>query len=164
MQHLEELRLRYKPPTILLLLVGESPPPNKGFFYDTTVPEGQLSRNTRKVFENMNKMKYASREEFLAQLKARHCYLTDLFKQRGQTIHKADKPERQKAVRQLTNILQKEKPRVVISVLKRIQEPVEEAVRRADVRVSHRSIYYPTRQFIPRYRSGLHAILSELNL
>ena len=164
MVDLEKLRLRYKPRAILLLLVGEAPPPHKGFFYDTTVPEGQLSRNTRRVFENLNEMEYATREEFLAQFRASHCYLTDLFKQRGQTIHNADRGERQEGIRQLTRILQKEKPRMVTSVLKRIQRPVEDAVRRAGIRVSCRSLYYPTRQYIPLYRSGLQAILSELKL
>ena len=161
-QHLEELRLNYKPRKIVLLLVGESPPPHKGFFYDTTAPEGQLSRNTRKVFQDQHKTEYAGREEFLAQFKAKQCYLTDLFPQRGRTIQKTNKLDRRKAVNQLTNLLQEEKPKVITPVLKRIWKPVEDALENSRTQARFKPLIYPTRHYIPQYTTGLHDILAKL--
>ncbi len=72
--HLEKLRVGFKPSRIVLLLVGESPPPQRGFFYDPTVFEGQLSRNTRKAFQDHFRIEYADRQEFLAYFQAKDCY------------------------------------------------------------------------------------------
>lgn len=101
------------------------------------------------------------REEFLAQFKARHCYLVDLFRMRGRNIQKANKEERQNAVRQLTRFLQVERPRIITPVLKRIQKSVFEAFQGSRIQARFKPLVYPTRQYIPQYQSGLQAILSE---
>ena len=160
-ESLEKLRLEFKPQKITLLLVGESPPPNRGFFYDVTAAEGQLSRNTRRVFQDFYEQDYASREEFLTDFKMKECYLVDLFPQRGKTPHNALFEERAAAVKQLADLLKAEQPRVIASVLKRIQRLVEQAIAESRVPVSYRSLCYPTRHFVPRYSSGLRTILSE---
>ncbi len=158
---LEKLRLYYRPSRIILLLVGESPPPHKGFFYDPTTTEGSLSRNTRKAFEEVFRVSYANRRDFLDQFKANRCYLFDLFKQRGKTIHKANKEERTVAIEELRILLLGEKPKILVSVLKRLIKPVEEAVKRAQIQVHCKALPYPTRQYVKQYRSELTAILSE---
>ncbi len=162
--HLEKLRIAFKPSRIVLLLVGESPPPHRGFFYDPTVPEGQLSRNTRKTFQDQFRIEYADRQAFLSAFQAKGCYLFDLFKQRGKTFPTTTREERNAAVVELRSFLQEEKPRLVVSTLRRISGLVEEAVKTSQLTVEYRTLPYPTRQYIPEYRSKLGTILSELSL
>ncbi len=162
--HLEKLRIAFKPSRIVLLLVGESPPPHRGFFYDPTVPEGQLSRNTRKTFQDQFRIEYADRQAFLNDFQAKGCYLFDLFKQRGKTFPTTTKEERNLAIEELGRFLQAGKPSLVASTLRRISGLVEEAVKTSHLTVEYRTLPYPTRQYIPEYHSRLGTILSELNL
>ncbi len=127
-----------------------------------TVPEGQLSRNTRRVFQDHNKTEYSGREEFLAEFKAKQCYLTDLFQSRGKKILKTNKLEKREAVEQVTDLLQVEKPKIVAPVLRRIRKPVELALENSCTLARFMPLTYPTRQYIPQYRSGLATILSKL--
>ncbi len=161
---LEKLRVGFKPSRIVLLLVGESPPPHKGFFYDPTVPEGQLSRNTRKALQDHYRIEYADRQAFLTDFQAKGCYLTDLFKQRGKTFPTTTKEERNAAVQDLHSFLQAENPKAVVSTLRRISRLVQEAVKTSHLRVEYRTLPYPTRQYITEYRSKLGIILSDLSL
>ncbi len=161
---LEKLREAFKPSKIVLLLVGESPPPHRGFFYDPTVPEGQLSRSTRKAFQDRLRIEYADRHAFLSGFQAKGCYLFDLFKQRGKTFPTTTREERNLALEELGSFLQEENPRLVASTLRRISGLVEEAVKTSHLTVEYRTLPYPTRQYIPEYRSKLAQILSELSL
>ena len=148
---------------MVLLLVGESPPPHKGFFYDATAPEGQLSRNTRRAFEDVSGVKFIDRKDFLNQFKRKGCYLHDLFKPRGKTILRADRREREVAVEKLSNLLQQEKPKITVSVLKRTSKLVGRAIERAQIPVDYRTLLYPTRNYVTQYRSGLAEILTSFS-
>ena len=160
---LEKLRLRYKPAGIVLLLVGESPPPNKGFFYDADSPEGQLSRNTRRVFEDVSGAKFTDRKDFLNQFKRKGCYLHDLFQPRGKTMLRASRREQEAAVEKLSNLLRQGKPKTTVSVLKRTSKLVRRAIERAQIPVDYRTLPYPTRNYVTQYRSGLAAILTSFS-
>jgi hypothetical protein len=160
---LEKLRLRYKPARIVLLLVGESPPPHKGFFYDADSPEGQLSRSTRRVFEDVSGVRFTDRRDFLSHFKRKGCYLYDLFGPRGKTILKADRRDQEAAVEKLSNLLRREKPKIALSVLKRTSKLVAKAVERAQIPVNYRTLPYPTRNYVTQYRSGLAAILTSFS-
>jgi len=160
---LEKLRLHYKPGKIVLLLVGESPPPHKGFFYDADSPEGQLSRNTRRVFEDVSGVEFTDRRDFLNHFKKKGCYLHDLFGPRGKTILKADRREQEVAVEKLSTLLQQEKPKTTVSVLKRTSKFVEKAVERAQIPLDYRTLPYPTRNYVTQYRSGLAEILTSFS-
>ena len=159
--NLENLRQSYRPIEIILLLVGESPPPHKGFFYDATALEGPLSRNTRTSFEDFFGTLYSNRHDFLAHFKTRGCYLVDLFKERGKTVFKATKREKETAVIDLSIFVQEAKPRIVLSVLKRTSKLVEEAVKKAQLVVRYKVLPYPTRNYVTKYRSGLKEALLE---
>ncbi len=160
---LEKQRLYYKPARIVLLLVGESPPPHRGFFYDTDSPEGQLSRNTRRVFEDVSGVEFADRRDFLSHFKRKGCYLYDLFGPRGKTILRADRREREAAVEKLSNLLRQEKPKITVSVLKRTSKLVEKAIERAHIHVNYRTLPYPTRNYVTQYRSAMAAILTSFS-
>ena len=159
---LENLRLYYRPARIVLLLVGESPPPRKGFFYDAGASEGPLSRNTRKVFEDLFDKRYPARRDFLNDFQSNGCFLVDLFKERGKTVNDATQQEKAAAVAALYSLIQDAKPRNVVSVLKRTSRLVEIAARGAKVPVLHKPLPYPTRNSIKEYSSGLRLILSKL--
>ncbi len=159
---LEKLRLYYKPSRTVLLLVGESPPPRKGFFYDADSP-GQLSRNTSRVFEDVSGIEFADRRDFLNHFKRKGCYLFDLFKPRGKTIHRADRREKEVAVEELSNLLRQEKPKITVSVLKRTSKLVEKAIERAQIPVSYRALPYPTRNYGTQYGSELAAVLTSFS-
>ncbi len=160
--NLENLRLYHRPSRIMLLLVGESPPPREGFFYDATATEGALSRNTRKLFEDFFETKYVDRRDFLNRFQKKGCYLFDLFKERGKTVYMATRHEKETAVAELCSLIQEAKPRNVVSVLKRTSRLVEEAVKEAEVTVRYKALPYPTRNRVKEYCSGLVPILSEL--
>jgi len=160
--NLEKLRLYYRPSRIVLLLVGESPPPRKGFFYDAGAGEGPLSQNTRKVFEDLFDKRYPARRDFLNDFQSKGCFLVDLFKGRGKTVYKATQQEKAAAVAALYSLIQDAKPRNVVSVLKRTSRLVEIAARGAQVSVLHKPLPYPTRNRIKEYASGLRLILSKL--
>jgi len=160
--NLENLRLRYRPSQIILLLVGESPPPRRGFFYDATATEVPLSRNTRKLFEDVFETKYVDRADFLNRFRNVGCYLFDLFKERGKTVFEANRLEKETAVAELCSLIQEAKPGTVVSVLKRTRKLVEGAVKEANVSVSYKALPYPTRNRINEYLSGLRPILSAL--
>ena len=160
---LERLRLHYKPRRILLLLVGESPPPRRGFFYDADSPEGQLSRNTRRVFEDVSGVRFTDRRDFLSHFKRKGCYLYDLFQPRGKTMLRASRREQEAAVEKLSNLLQQEKPKITVSVLKRTSKLVEKAIERAQIPVNYRTLPYPTRNYVTQYRSGLAAVLTSFS-
>jgi len=163
METLEKLRLRYKPARIVLLLVGESPPPHRGFFYDADSPEGQLSRNTRRVFEDASGVEFTDRRDFLSHFKRKGCYLYDLFGPRGKTILRADRREREAAVEKLSSLLQQEKPKTTVSVLKRTSKLVRRAIETAQIPVDYRTLPYPTRNYVTQYRSGLATILTSFS-
>jgi hypothetical protein len=143
--------------------VGESPPPHKGFFYDVTTTAGPLSRSTTKSFEDFFGREYSDREEFLDHFKSLGCYLIDLFKERGKTVHDAGIHEKEIAVRELNAFIQEVKPRFVLSVLKRTGKLVQEAVNRTDL-VRFKVLPYPTRNYVRHYSDGLIDVLSACYL
>ncbi len=159
---LETLRHSYKPSEIILLLVGESPPRQKGFFYDATAIDGPLSRNTRRSFEDFFQTKYSDRQDFLRQFKSKGCYLVDLFRNRGKTVYKASERERETAVIVLSSFIQEAKPRMVVSVLKRTRKLVEEAIQKDQLVVRYKALPYPTRNYVMEYCYGLREFLAEL--
>ena len=159
---LENLRRCYRPSRIVLLLVGESPPPRKGFFYDEGSTEGPLSRNTRKLFEDLFDKRYPAKRDFLNDFQSKGCFLVDLFKERGKTVYKATQQEKAAAVATLCSLIRDAKPRNVVSVLKRTSRLVEIAAREAKVPVRFKPLPYPTYKGIREYYSELHLIISEL--
>ncbi len=159
---LESVRLHYRPSKMILLFVGESPPPRKGFFYDATATEGPLSRNTRKLFEEVFETKYLDRRDFLNRFQTKGCYLFDLFKERGKTVSNATPNELETAVAELRSLIKQAKPRNVVSVLKNTRGPVKKAVRGAGIAVRYKALPFPIGEGIKEYRSELFLILSEL--
>lgn len=68
----ESIRQSYKPDTISLMLVGESPPANGKFFY----VKSTMTTFTARAFEMSHKL--TDNREFLEYFKSCGCYLDDL--------------------------------------------------------------------------------------
>ncbi len=112
-----------------------------------------------KSFEGFFSRKYSDREEFLGHFKLLGCYLIDLFKERGKTVHDASIREKEIAVRELNAFIQEVNPRFVVSVLKRTSKLVQEAVNKTHL-ARFRVLPYPTRNHVRHYSDGLIDVLS----
>ncbi len=155
----EEIRQRFKPARIRILLVGESPPPNKGFFYDVNTTETQLPRNTRLVFGDK-----LGRIEFLDIFRREGFYLVDLFGSRQKTVKNANSFEKKIAVAGLIDNIHDASPEYLVSVLKRIDPLVRSARNKSGADVEYRCLRFPTWQYVSSYRNEFKQILTELGI
>jgi hypothetical protein len=71
----EQLRARYRPQEIRLLLIGESPPANETFFYRG---DSRLHRYTEQAFRAAQNRSFQDSEAFLTAFCAAGCFLEDL--------------------------------------------------------------------------------------
>jgi hypothetical protein len=161
--NLESIRARFLPDGgVRVLLVGESPPPGRGFFYSA---DSTLFRETHKVF--MDRCGYSEDEvTFLRQFADGGFFLVDLSSVRG------DKPHlRQSAPDVLSSLsavatLIGVRTIAVVGVLLDIDDLVHAAVKaspKASVRIH--SLPFPfhrSEQLQARYRSGLDRILQDV--
>ena len=109
-------------------------------------------------------MQYMNRTEFLHDFTSKGCYLVDLFKKRGRTVHKVTPKEKEIAVVALSSFIREVKPVIVVAVLKRINKLAQKAVNRSQISLRYEVLPYPTRNCIAKYTSGLKGFLSELSL
>jgi hypothetical protein len=155
----EEIRQKYKPARIRILLVGESPPPSRGFFYDVDAPETQLPRYPRLVFGDK-----LGRTEFLDVFRREGFYLVYLFSSRQKTVKNATSLEKKAAIARLIEYIQEADPQYLVSVLKRINPLVRSAMYQSGADVEYRCLRFPTRQYIQTYRNEFKTILTELGV
>ena len=71
---IEELREKFKPETVRVLLVGESPPAEGTFFYDRSL----MTTYTKKAFEAALGQSFPSDAEFFEHMRQTGFYLEDL--------------------------------------------------------------------------------------
>jgi hypothetical protein len=71
---IEELREKFKPEKVRVLLVGESPPAEGTFFYDRSL----MTTYTRNAFESALDQKFPTNAEFFEYMKHTGFYLEDL--------------------------------------------------------------------------------------
>ena len=78
----EELRQRFRPAQVRLLLIGESPPVGGSFFY---MGNSNLYRHTAEAFSLAYSRSFSSPQEFLDFFRGLGCYLDDLCLARSTT-------------------------------------------------------------------------------
>lgn len=160
---LNRIRRAYLPLAgIRVLLVGESPPPGRGFFYTA---DSTLYHQTHRVFiEHCGASDGA--DKFLREFADAGFYLADLSDVRGDKPHLRPKsPDVREAVRSIAALIGQDTV-AVIGVLREIDDLVASVVAASpnrDIRVE--SLPFPfhrSEQLQGRFRSGLRDVLEEV--
>jgi hypothetical protein len=121
----ELIRQLYRPSDIRLLLVGESPPASKKFFY----VKSAMTKHTAQAFKKAYGASFRDDEEFLHYFKICGCYLDDLCHDPVDDLPKAQREECLKtSIDGLAQRICEMNPSVLAIVLKKIERYVQEAV------------------------------------
>jgi hypothetical protein len=124
----ELIRQSYRPSDIRLLLVGESPPVSKKFFY----LKSAMTKHTEQAFKNAHGASFRDDAEFLYYFKLCGCFLDDLCHDPVDDLRKAHREERLKAsIDGLAQRIREMNPSVVAIAPKKIERYVQEAVHRS---------------------------------
>jgi hypothetical protein len=158
----ESIRRDFRPATIRVLFVGESPPAKGGFFYVSSVMTGHMA----KVFRQISGKQFHSQTDFLDFLnffKAQGCYLDDLS---SAPVDSLPQSERRRVldgcVESLSRRLAEYNPQHVIAVLKSIEIPVRKALRFANLQVPFHAVPFPGHGNQRRFVTELFAILKPI--
>jgi hypothetical protein len=159
----EKIRLSYKPDTIKVLFIGESPPANETFFYKA---DSNLSRHTHEAFSIVYEGKCGWGTDFLRFFKSAGCYLDDLCLE---PINKLDKTirlrKRVDAVPVLAERIKNANPRAIVVVMKGIRENMQGAIDKAGLhQIPSYFLPFPARwkRNQQKYVDGLITILNRL--
>ena len=126
--HTELIRQSYRPSHIRLLLVGESPPASKKFFY----VKSAMTKHTAQAFKKAHGASFRDDEDFLHYFKRCGCYLDDLCHNPVDDLSKPKREERLKAsIDGLAQRIREMNPSVLAIALKRIERYVQVAVHRS---------------------------------
>ena len=156
--NVEEIRMKFRPETVKLLLVGESPPSGDEFFYN----DGKMTTYTSKSFQKALKITFSDNQEFLKVFKAKGCYLEDLC---HEPIDKLAKKEREdklrRAVPGFSEIIKSLEPPVLVIVLKKIEPFVREAIAQSGVNTTVYTIPFAGNGHQNKYMNELHKIIQQ---
>jgi hypothetical protein len=163
----ERLRSQFRPASVRVLFVGESPPAGGSFFY---AADSELYRATRDAFESaLPRLRTA--DSFLNAFAESGCYLVDLcLDPVNQLIDRADGSwskrvrARRRGEARLAATLADMRPAYVIVVLKGIAANVNRAAALAGVSTECYTVTYPSRWSRHRiaYRKELAQLLRRL--
>jgi hypothetical protein len=125
---LEQLRAEYRPASVRLLLLGESPP-GKGFFY---LARSTIFTCTRRVLVEHYGFP-SSADAFLDAFAAAGFFLDDFSPRRGdQPAGRPEDADVRASVARIAGTIASERPLVVVGVLQRIERLVGEAVEQSE--------------------------------
>jgi hypothetical protein len=126
----ETLRKSYKPDQIKLLFIGESPPQSGNFFYHKSSLTSFTSRAFEKVFDRV----FSDIHSFLIFFRLSGCYLEDICLE---PVDKLPPKERtmmlKDSIEYFSRRLKEYSPEAIVIVLKRIESPVKQALRKAKI-------------------------------
>jgi DNA-binding transcriptional regulator YiaG len=152
----ERLRLRYRPQKVRALFVAEAPPAGGTFFYQGN---SQLYRNLKEVLLPH----WSDEQNFLDAFKDHGYFLEDLT---HEPVGGISVRERSAILRQsvplLAKRLTKYQPQIVVTLLKRISEYVEDAISLAALDLPHYSVPFPGNGQQVRFRQQMKEILPLL--
>jgi hypothetical protein len=140
-RELETLRRRYRPDTIRLLFIGESPPASGRFFYQADSGLYRAMCDAFSVFDPS-----INDANFLEAFKAAGCYLTDLC---SSPVDRLPAAERRAVCRaaepSLTRQLAQFRPQAAATVVRSIEQNVNRAVLAANWQGPFLRLPYPGR-------------------
>lgn len=159
----EKVRARYRPSVVNVLLIGESRPKQGTFFYRG---DSNLFRHTKYVFEKLLGRRFQSVTEFLEYFRDTGYFLDDLCLQPINKLSSREKDAaRGEAVDDLARRIKKIRPRVVVCVMKAIEDHVRKAVENSDIVLSSgfHCVPFPAQGNQPRFERELLQILMRLH-
>jgi len=150
---LEQLRQSFRPPSIITLFVGESPPAGDSFFYKE---RGLLYRSMREAFGNI--------EDFLAWFKASGFFLDDLVLDPINRIK--DKKERDTRRHQgivpLAKRISAYRPQAIVVLMCAIKDMVREAKTKSGVDAPLYVTPFPRPEHQRHFKNQMASIIPKL--
>ncbi|BCG46470.1 hypothetical protein GEOBRER4_n1265 [Citrifermentans bremense] len=154
----EEIRRAYLPSNVRILLVAESPPSSCKFFYTGS----GMTRHTRRAFENAFGLKFDSTGHFLEYFKDCGCYLDDLTKTSVNKLPCIDREQLlHSSIPHLSERIKQMQPVVVVTVLKRIEAQVLEAIDKSGIHTETYTLPFPGNGHQNKYIESLAEILKQ---
>lgn len=158
---LEALRSSFRPDTVRVLFIGESPPAGVTFFY---LANSNLARCTQDAFKVVFGETAGTGQSFLSFFKNLGCYLDDLC---PQPINHVEKSQRRlchaQAVDGLAARLHAYSPQVIVIVKKDIERFVEKARDQAGIKsVKIEVLPFPAMGHQTTYQRELEKIIRSL--
>src|ERR1700678_3003819 len=133
----KKLRARYRPLKIKVLFVGEAPPPGGRFFY---AGNSQMYRHLREALQS----RLGNPHDFLQAFKDRGYFLDDLVLEPFDQIPAKERaPILKQNIPRLAQRMTRYQPEIVITLLKRIDPYVQDAISRARADVKHYCVPSP---------------------
>ena len=156
----EDVRDRYDPKwvdkDITILFVGESAPSENRFFY---------LRNTvlyRAFFMAFRIVYGVKEDEFLEYFQKLGCFLYDLLPC-GKKWNVASDKEKEQAIADFREFIEERRPKMVVTIMKRISEDVESEIKKTNINIIFRNnLRFPRNsRLFCEYVEGLEKILRE---
>jgi hypothetical protein len=133
----QKLRVKYRPPKVSVLFIGEAPPASGTFFYSGN---SQVYRYLKDVLAPH----LGESADFLSTFAARGYFLDDLVLEPVDHIPVARRdPIFRENVPMLANRMAEYRPQMIVTILKRIAPYVEEARFHAGLDVPHHAVPFP---------------------
>lgn len=160
---LEAIRRSFRPDKIRVLLLGESPPPGRGFFY---AGDSSLYRFTAPVVRRICRFPLEP-EAFLTGFAGAGFFLDDFSSRRGdKPAQRADDDDVRDAVNRIAASITTDEPEFVVGVLLGLSSLVEEAIHAsAHPDTPWRCLPFPhpkNEEGQRRYQEGLAAVLRHV--
>ena len=126
-RYLEEDRLRYKPPEVKILFVGESPPRTSFFYHKNS----NLYYWIKEAFNKAYEWKLGEGERFLENFKKLGCFLTYLFKEPEKKIKDATRSELEEVTEELAREIEELNPKIIVVLVEDVEFYTRRALRKA---------------------------------
>ncbi len=155
---IEELREKFKPEKVRVLLVGESPPAEGTFFYDRSL----MTTYTKNAFESALDKRFQSNVEFFEHMKEIGFYLEDLSQV---PIDKLPSSEREaKLVEESEQFAERVallNPEAVVIILRKIEKIVRQALAEAGSTAQVYVLPFPGNGHQTKYKAQLIPIVRK---
>ena len=157
----ERIRKKFKPKKIKILLIGESPPEGRDFFYEL---KSSLYEYTKKAYLNTYKKDISNKGEFLKLFIKSGIYLDDLC---HHPINNFDDPlkeiKRKRSKPFLTKRLKSYNPDVIVILMIGIEKHVKEAIKLSGIKCKKiYTTHFPSMSWHNLYFEEITTIFDEL--
>ena len=154
----ESIRQSYRPSKVRLLLIGESPPANQGFFYVTSA----MTKYTAQAFSKAHGTSFQSDNEFLCHFKNYGCFLDDLCHTPVDHLPREQRAKNlQDSVIDLSQRIKEMNPAVVVIILKKIETYVRVAILKSGLNPPTFVLPFPGHGHQAKYKEQLIEIIQK---